>query len=302
MMINEFVFIPERIQLAMKEKQPIVALESAVITHGLPVPINYELAVEMEEIIEKNGAIPATIAIINGLLVIGLSHQEIRQLSRSDNAIKVSPKNMAVALQTKKDGGTTVAGTMVAARQAGIKVFATGGIGGVHLNSNFDISADLKLLAQSQMVVVCAGAKAILDLSSTMEVLETMGVPVIGFKTSEFPAFYSRSSGLKLDFKADNIHDIADLVRIHWKLGYNSAVLVTIPIPPQYEIEKETVALALEKAIHDAEQNHIQGAEVTPYLLKKMSEYTQGKSLQANLALLRNNAEIAAKIAVELHR
>ncbi len=301
-MIEERMFISEKIQQAIKEKQPIVALESAVITHGLPTPINYELAMEMEEIVKKHCAIPATIAVIDGRLIIGVSQQQIHQLAYSSNTIKVSPKNMAVALHSNKYGGTTVAGTMVAACLAGIQVFATGGIGGVHLNSNFDVSADLKLLAQSRMVVVCAGAKAILDIPSTLEVLETFGVPVIGYKTSEFPAFYSRSSGLKVDFKADDIDNIADLARIHWDLGYNSAVLVTVPIPPQYEIEKEAVASALEKAIRDAEKDHIHGAEATPYLLKKMSKYTQEKSLQANLALLRNNAQIAAEIAVELYR
>ena len=301
-MTEERVFIQENIQHAIKKKQPIVALESAVITHGLPTPINYDLAMEMEEIVKKNRAIPATIAVINGRLIIGISQQQIHQLAYSSNTIKVSPKNMAVALHTKKDGGTTVAGTMAAACQAGIQVFATGGIGGVHINSSFDVSADLKLLAQSRMLVVCAGAKAILDIPSTLEVLETFGVPVIGYKTSEFPAFYSRSSGLKVDFKADDIHHIADLARIHWNLGYNSAVLVTAPIPPQFEIKNDAVASALEQAIRDAEEDHIHGVEVTPYLLKKMSEYTQGRSLQANLALLRNNAQIAAKIAVELHR
>lgn len=301
-MIKEHIFIPENIQQAIKEKQPIVALESAVITHGLPSPTNYELAMEMEEIVNKNGAVPATIAVINGRLIIGVSQPQIRQLAYSSNTIKVSPKNMAVALHTKKDGGTTVAGTMVAACRAGIQVFATGGIGGVHLNSNFDVSADLKILAQSRMVVVCAGAKAILDIPSTLEVLETFGVPVIGYKTSEFPAFYSRSSGLQVDFEADDIHHIADLARTHWDLGYTSAVLVTVPIPSQFELKNETVASALEQAIHDAEKDHIHGVEATPYLLKKMSEYTQGKSLQANLALLRNNAQIAAKIAVELAR
>lgn len=301
-MIEERMSISEKIQQTIKEKQPIVALESAVITHGLPTPINYELAMELEEIVEKNGAIPATIAVINGRLVIGVSQQQIHHLAYSNNSIKVSPKNMAVALHAKKDGGTTVAGTMVAACQAGIQVFATGGIGGVHLNSNFDVSADLKLLAQSRMVVVCAGAKAILDIPSTLEVLETYGVPVIGYKTSDFPAFYSRSSGLKVDFEIDNIQNIADLVKIHWDLGNKSAVLVTVPIPPQYEIEKEVVASALEQAIRDAEKDQIHGAEATPYLLKKMSEYTQGESLHANLALLRNNAQIAAKIAVELYR
>lgn len=302
MMIEERMFVSEKILQAIKEKQPIVALESAVITHGLPTPTNYELALEMEEIVNKNGAIPATIAVINGCLIIGVSQQQIHQLAYSSNTIKVSPKNMAVALHAKKDGGTTVAGTMVAACLAGIQVFATGGIGGVHLNSNFDVSTDLKLLAQSRMVVVCAGIKAILDIPSTLEVLETFGVPVIGYKTSEFPAFYSRSSGLQVDFEADDINHIADLARIHWDLGYNSAVLVTVPIPSQFEIKKETVALALEQAIRDAEKDHIYGAEATPYLLKKMNVYTQGKSLQANLALLRNNGQIAAKIAIELTR
>jgi pseudouridylate synthase len=301
-MENEFLSISERIEQAIKKKLPIVALESAVITHGLPAPTNYELALELEKIVEKNGAIPATIAAISGRLVIGLSHQEINQLAHSANAIKVSPRNMAVALHSKKEGGTTVAGTIIAASMAGIQVFATGGIGGVHRNSNYDVSADLLALAQHRMVVVCAGAKAILDIPSTLEVLETYGVPVIGYQTSEFPAFYTRTSGLKIDYQADDIHDIAQMGKIHWDLNQNSAVLVTVPIPQKYEIERETIELALEKGIRDAEKDHIHGAETTPYLLKKMGEYTQGKTLLANLALLKNNAEIAAKIAVELHQ
>jgi pseudouridylate synthase len=296
----QYYSIPKSIQDAINTKRPVVALESAVITHGLPEPINYELAMALEEIVRSNGGIPATIAIMDGLVKIGLSGEEVFGLAHSKKTIKVSPRNLAIALQKKLDGGTTVAQTIQSASQVGINVFATGGIGGVHKNSNFDISADLHVLGQTKMVVVCAGAKAILDIPATLEVLETYGVPVIGFQTSEFPAFYSRSSGLPVDLNVSSVSEVCELIRIHWQSGNKSSILVAAPIPIEFEIEQKIIASALEQALHNAAIDKVHGSNSTPYLLKKMGEYTQGKTLQSNLSLLKNNAKIAAEIAVGL--
>jgi pseudouridylate synthase len=296
----KFYSVFKSIQDAIRSKKSVVALESAVITHGLPEPINYELAMAMEEIVRSNGGFPATIAIMDGLVKIGLSAEEIYGLAHSKKAIKVSPRNLAIALQKKLDGGTTVAQTIQSASQVGINVFATGGIGGVHKNSNFDISADLRILGQTKMVVVCAGAKAILDIPATLEVLETNGVPVIGFQTSEFPAFYSRSSGLPVDSYVSSVSEVCELIKIHWQSGNKSSILIAVPIPMEFELEPKIIASALEQALHDAEINKVQGSNSTPYLLKKMSEYTQGKTLLSNLALLKNNAKIATGIAAGL--
>lgn len=288
------------IQDAIHNKKPIIALESAVITHGLPEPINYELALEMEDIVRRHGGIPATIAVMDGMVKIGLSVEEIHHLARSKKTIKVSPRNLAIALQKRLDGGTTVAQSIQSASQVGINVFATGGIGGVHKNSNFDISADLNTLGRTKMVVVCAGAKAILDIPATLEVLETYGVPVIGFRTSEFPAFYSRRSGLPVDSHATTVKEVCELIKIHWQSGSNTSILVAVPIPVEFEIDQKIIVTALKQALQDAEKDAVRGSDSTPYLLKKMSEYTQGKTLQSNLALLKNNAKIATEIAVGL--
>jgi len=294
---NYFLISPE-IQQALKNKKPIVALESAVITHGLPYPVNYELANTMEEIVKSGGGNPATIAIMNGIIKIGMALEEIKALAQTKNPIKVSPRNIAIAVRNGWCGGTTVAGTLQIAAQAGICVFATGGIGGVHLHSQFDVSADLPMLSKTRMVVVCAGAKAILDLPATLEVLETYGVPVIGYQTDEFPAFYSQKSGLGVDYKANDVDEIIKLARIHWECGNNSSILVTVPIPKKFEIQAKTVETALDFTIRDADQAHVHGSEITPYLLQKMNEYTGGKTLESNLELLKNNARIATQIAI----
>jgi pseudouridine-5'-phosphate glycosidase len=299
-MILDYFSISKDIEEALKHNLPIVALESAVITHGLPEPINYELAIEMESNVRLNGGIPATIAVMNGRIKIGLSAEELKELSQTNDSIKVSPRNFAIAIHKNINGGTTVAGTILAANQAGIEVFATGGIGGVHRNSNFDISADLPILGQKRMVVVCAGAKAILDIPATLEVLETYGVPVIGYQTSEFPAFYSRKSGFKVDYRANDIQEIAHLIRTHWGCGNNTSILIAVPIPIDFEIDSAVIESALDRALKDAKNNQIHGSEATPFLLKKMNEFTKGKSLQANLALLKNNAKVAAEIAIGL--
>ena len=296
----EYFSISEEIKAALQIHAPIVALESAVITHGLPRPVNLELAQAMESIIRSQGGIPSTIAVVNGIIKIGLSPHEMEKLAFEENIRKISPRDFGIAISKKMNGGTTVAGTIFAACQVGIRVFATGGIGGVHRNSNFDISADLAALGHTKMVVICSGAKAILDIPATLEVLETYGIPVIGFQTDEFPAFYSSHSGLKVDLRAESIADIYSLVKAHWACGNSNSVLVTVPPPKEYEIDQKLIETALQKALKEANRNHIQGAATTPYLLQKMNELTGGASLKVNLALLKKNAEIAAKIAVVL--
>ncbi len=280
---------------------PIVALESTVITHGLPRPQNLQLARDMEKQVRDNGATPATIALLDGKIRIGLSDEELIRLSDSDATLKVSHRDFAAAIVKKMDGGTTVAGTMYAANMAGIKVFATGGIGGVHKESSFDISTDLRSLAEIPTIVVCAGAKAILDLPATLEYLETMGVPVIGYKTDEFPAFYSRESGLGVSARLDTPEEVADFAKAHWNMGMKSGILVTNPIPETESIPKSKMEPIIAKASAEAIEQGIHGQKLTPFLLNRIGELTRGKSLKANLALLLNNARLAAEIAKEMN-
>lgn len=281
---------------ALKLALPIVALESTVITHGLPHPQNLSLARDMETAIRDEGATPATIAILNGEVRVGLSEFEVEELSRA-KAIKVSRRDFATAIVKKSHGGTTVAGTMFAAHKAGIQVFATGGIGGVHRDAPFDISADLQALADTPMIVVCAGAKAILDLPATLEYLETMSVPVVGYQTEDFPAFYSRESGLKASVRLDSPEEIAALAQAHWGAGMQSSILVANPIPATAAIPKSEMDPFIDKALKEAAEKNIHGQAVTPFLLQRVSELTAGSSLRANLALLLNNAHLAAQIA-----
>jgi pseudouridine-5'-phosphate glycosidase len=277
---------------------PPVALESTVITHGLPRPQNLELARNMERVIRENGANPATIAILDGKIRVGLTDAELERLAYTDNVRKISRRDFATAIIKKECGGTTVAGTMFAAHQAGIRVFATGGIGGVHEVETLDISTDLQALADTPMVVVCAGAKAILDLPATLEYLETMAVPVIGYGTDEFPAFYSRSSGLSVSARFDHPDEIVRFAKAHWGLGMKSAVLVCNPLPEKDEIPRNKVEGAIAQARKEANEQDIRGQALTPFLLARMKELTGGESLRANLALLLNNAKLAAQVAV----
>ena len=291
-----FAIAPE-VRIALDLGAPIVALESTVITHGLPRPQNLELARDMEKNVRDSGATPATVALLDGQIRIGLSDEELVRLSDVDSTLKVSHRDFATAIVKKANGGTTVAGTMFAANMAGIKVFATGGIGGVHKESSFDISTDLHALAEIPMIVVCAGAKAILDLPATLEYLETMGVPVVGYQTDEFPAFYSRESGLGVSVRLDNPKEIAEFAQTHWNLGMRSAVLVTNPVPETESISKSEMEPIIAKASAEAIQQGIHGQKLTPFLLSRISELTGGKSLHSNLALLLNNARLAAQIA-----
>jgi pseudouridine-5'-phosphate glycosidase len=300
MSFNSLTTLSTTVSKALKLSAPIVALESTVITHGLPRPQNLQLARDMEAEVRKAGATPATIAILNGEIRIGLLDRELEQLAGIENPLKVSQRDLATAILKKASGGTTVAGTMFAAHQAGIKVLATGGIGGVHREAPHDISNDIRALAEIPIIVVCAGAKAILDLPATLELLETLGVPVIGYQTDEFPAFYSRESGLKVSVRLQSPKDIAAFAQTHWKMGFHSAVLVTNPVLESEEIPMSEIKPLIEKASTQAIQQNIHGQFLTPFLLQRISELSQGKSMRANLSLLLNNARLAAHIAAEL--
>ncbi|MBI5964013.1 MAG: pseudouridine-5'-phosphate glycosidase [Chloroflexi bacterium] len=299
-MKNPNITLSPEIARALNFGTPVVALESTVITHGLPQPQNLELARDMEQQVRDHDAVPATVALLDGEIRIGLSDGELVRLSESDSVLKVSHRDFATAIVKKKNGGTTVAGTMFASQLVGIKVFATGGIGGVHKESAFDISTDLHALAEIPMIVVCAGAKAILDLPATLEYLETMGVPVVGYQTDEFPAFYSRESGLNVSVRLDSPKEVADFAQAHWRLGMRSAVLVTNPVPETEAISKSEMEPMIAKASAEAIEQEIHGQKLTPFLLSRISELTEGKSLRTNLALLLNNARLAARIAAEM--
>jgi pseudouridine-5'-phosphate glycosidase len=293
------IVIHPRVFEALASNKPVVALESTVITHGLPYPENLGLACDMESEVLKHGAIPATMAVLDGRICVGLEPAQLESLARGKVMRKISTRDFAPAVAQKASGGTTVAGTLLVASAAGLRVFATGGIGGVHREAPFDVSADLTQMARTPMVVVCAGAKAILDLPATLEMLETLGIPVVGYRTDEFPAFYSRSSGLGVSARAETPQEIADIARAHWNL-MESAVLVVNPPPEDEALSREVAEGAIQKALEEAHQQGIHGQAVTPFLLRRVSELTDGASLRANLALLLNNARLAAQIACQL--
>jgi pseudouridine-5'-phosphate glycosidase len=296
---EELIVTSNEVKRAASISLSIVALESTVLTHGLPRPQNLQLANDMERTIRAEGATPATIAFLDGYLHIGLTKGEIERLANERNAYKVGPRDFATVISQAASGGTTVAGTMFACKHANanIKVFATGGIGGVHRESGFDISADLQALATIPMIVVCAGAKAILDLPATLEYLETTSVPVIGYGTDEFPAFYSRESGLEVSVRLDTPKEIVDFARAHWSTGLQSAVLVTNPVPGTDAIPQSEMEPIIERASREAQDKKIHGQQLTPFLLQRISDLTKGRSMQANLSLLLNNARLAAQIA-----
>lgn len=288
------------IQAALAGKQALVALESTVITHGLPFPQNLELARQMEDAVRAYGAIPATIALLKGEIMVGLSPQDLQQLVDMPDLHKISVRDIGPAVALGWSGGTTVASTALIAHLTGLRVFATGGIGGVHRTPPYDISADLPQLAQTPIIVVCAGAKAILDLPATLEVLETSSVPVVGYQTRQFPAFYSVSSGLPVSARADQPEQIAQIALKHWGLGLQSAVLVVAPPPAELALDPQVVQQAIDKALHAAKAANLRGQGITPFLLAEVSKQTKGASLRVNLALLLNNAKIASQIAVQL--
>ena len=300
MKLNDYLDIHPDVEDAIKNKLPIVALESTIISHGMPYPNNIETALMVEDTVRSNNAIPATIAIINGRLKVGLTKKEIEFLATNNKVRKISRRDLAIAVSKKLSGSTTVASTMIIAKLAKIAVFATGGIGGVHRGAEktFDISADLEELSKTNVCVVCAGPKAILDIGLTLEYLETKGVPVIGYKTSELPAFYSSKSGFNVDYRVDAALDIAEILKTKWDLSIKGGVLVTNPIPIAFELESVMMNEAINEAIIEADKEKIIGKEITPYLLSKVNELTEGKSLDANIKLIQNNAALAAKIAI----
>ncbi|KLO24376.1 pseudouridine-5'-phosphate glycosidase [Marinitoga sp. 1155] len=302
-MLEKYLVISDEVRKALKEQKPIVALESTIISHGMPYPQNVETALNVERIVRENGAVPATIAIINGKLKAGLIDDEIEYLGKKGQEVmKVSRRDIPYVVAKKMDGATTVAGTMIIASMTGIKVFATGGIGGVHRNAQdtFDISADLQELANTDVAVVCAGAKSILDLGLTLEYLETFGVPVIGYKTEELPAFYTRKSGYKVNFKLDTPEEIAEFLKVKWELDLKGGAVIANPIPEKYQMDYEIITKAIDNAIKEAEKLGIKGKETTPFLLSKVKEITGGKSLESNIQLVYNNAKLAAQIAKDL--
>lgn len=290
--------ISTEVEAALRAGKPVVALESAVITHGLPRPHNLDIARRLERIVREHGAVPATVAVLQGQARVGLGDDDLIRLAESPRPRKVSLRDIAACAVQGEDGGTTVAATMHLAHQAGIRVFATGGIGGVHRGQPFDISADLPMLARTPMVVVCSGAKSILDLPLTLEWLETHGVPVVGYQTERFPAFYCRDSGLPVDLRVDTPEALGDFVRAHWDAGLSTAVLVGVPIPEEDALPADLVEDAIARALADAEREGVRGKAITPYLLAHVARITEGRSLSANLALLAHNAEVGARLAV----
>ena len=283
---------------ALKDKNPVVALESTVIAHGLPFPHNLETAYKLENIIRENGAIPATIAVFDGDFCVGLDENQIERLATDKNIRKISRRDLPVAVGKKLNCATTVATTSFIAYRAGIKVFATGGIGGVHRGFSADVSADLPELANTPIIVVCAGAKIVLDLPATREWLETNGVCVLGFGCDEMPAFYSRKSGLMVDERVETAAEVAEIVRARDALNLQNAILLTMPIPETFEIEAEELEKILSESLTLAAKKEIGGKEITPFLLSQMAAKSDGKTLAANIALLENNAKIAAQVAI----
>ena len=301
--MNKYLDVSPEVQAALAAGKPIVALESTIISHGMPYPKNVETALLVEQTIRDNGAVPATIAVIGGRLKAGLTHEEIEYLGKTGRGVaKASRRDLPALIARKADGATTVATTMIIANLAGIKIFATGGIGGVHRGAEvtMDISADLEELAQTPVMVVCAGAKSILDLGLTLEYLETKGVPVIGYGTEELPAFYTRRSGFGVDYRVDSPEELAAIFRAQRGLDYKGGMLVTNPIPEEFAMDKAVIDAAIDRALKEAEEAGVKGKEVTPFLLAKVVELTGGDSLESNIQLVLNNARLAARTAAEL--
>lgn len=301
-MLEKYLNVHPEVKKALAEGLPVVALESTIISHGMPYPKNIEMAKTVSKIIRENGAIPATIAIIDGVLKVGLTTEEIEFLGTSKDVVKASRRDLPFIISKKLNGATTVATTMILANLAGVKVFATGGIGGVHRGAQetFDISADLQELANTNVAVICAGAKSILDIGLTLEYLETNGVPVVGFETEEFPAFYTRKSGFGVDYKVESSLEVASALKAKWDLNLKGGMVIGNPIPKEFEMDYDTINNAIESALKEAEKKNIAGKKVTPFLLDRVKTITAGKSLDANIELVYNNAKVAAQIAKDL--
>ena len=298
-MYKKYLDVRNDIKEAIEADKPVVALESTILSHGMPYPENLEFARNVEKIIKEEGAVPATIAIIGGKIKVGLSDEELEIMCKAENVGKVSRRDLPIYISTGKTGATTVTTTMIGAAMAGIKFFATGGLGGVHREAQqtFDISADLQELAHTSVAVICAGAKAILDLNLTMEYLETFGVPVLGLRTDYLPAFYSKSSGLKLDYNCKDEKEVAAIVKAKWEMGLDGGVVIGNPIPDEYAMPNEEINVYIEKALQMCKEKGIKGKDTTPFLLATVKDLTGGDSLKSNLELAYNNARAAAKIA-----
>ncbi len=301
-MYKDFLDIKPEVAKAMEEGIPVIALESTIISHGMPYPKNVETALAVEDVIRKGGAVPATIGIIEGRIKIGLTRDEIEYMATAENVLKVSRRDFPLVISQKGDGATTVAGTMIAANMAGIRLFVTGGIGGVHRGAgeSHDISADLEELKMTDVTVICAGVKSILDIAGTLEYLETAGVPVITYGADEFPAFYSRRSGFAAECRMDDPAAIAALINTKEKMGLKGGVLVACPLPEEDEIPFEKMDVVIQEALKECEEKKITGKRITPFLLSRVKDLTEGKSLEANIKLVLNNAAVGAAIAVNL--
>ena len=296
---GKWIDISEEIQDSIKGNGPVVALESTIISHGMPFPQNLETALEVENIIREAGSIPATIAVIEGRIKIGLSNLELEQFAKKTKTVKVSSRDLPLVISQKQDGGTTVAATMICARMAGISIFVTGGIGGVHRGSEktMDISGDLMELARTNVAVVCAGIKSILDIPRTLEYLETQGVPVIGYRTDEFPAFYTTTSGYSVQSRINSAEEIARCMKVKWELGLEGGMVIANPVLREDAMDEEVIEEAISKSLKEASEKGIDGKAVTPFLLERISQLTDGESLKTNIALVCNNALVGAKIA-----
>lgn len=300
--VADIIRLSREVEEALAKNRALVALESTVIAHGLPRPRNLETAQTCEQIVRDSGSVPATIAVLEGVLRVGLDRTELEYVARQDDLHKLSRRDLPIAVAKRWNGATTVATTAWIAGRAGLKVFATGGIGGVHRGELPDVSADLPELARTPLVVVCSGAKIVLDLPATREWLETHGITVIGYGTDEMPAFYSRQSGLAVDVRADTPEEVADIAAARWALNLEGATLVTVPVPVQAEIPAEDLREVLDEALAEAGQRNVNGRELTPFLLSRMAERSGGRTLETNVALLENNARVAASIALALSR
>lgn len=303
MTLNPYLTYTDEVRDALETGKPIVALETTIISHGMPYPQNIEMARKVEAIIRAEGAVPATIGIMDGKVKIGLNEQELEAFATNKQVDKVSRRDFPYMLASGRIGATTVSATMIGAALAGIRVFATGGIGGVHREgeTTMDVSADLTELARTNVAVVCAGAKSILDIGRTLEFLETHGVPVVGYKTDEFPSFYARESGFGVDFRLDEPSQVAEVLRAKWALGLDGGAVIANPVPAESALKQEEIEGVIQQALDEAKAQHITGKKVTPFLLARIKELTDGRSLATNIALVYNNAKVAAQLAVALH-
>ena len=302
--LEKYLDIQPEIKEALAAGKPVLALESTIISHGMPYPENLEFAKKVEKVVRAEGAIPATTAVLNGKLKVGVSEADLEELAKPGHIAKASRRDIPYLLASGKPGATTVASTMIIAAMAGIKVFATGGIGGVHRGAQetFDISADLQELAHTNVAVVCAGAKSLLDIGLTLEYLETFGVPVLGFKTNDFPAFYCRQSGFGVDYNAGSEAEIAKIAKTKWELGLDGGMVIGNPIPEEYALDFDKMDAVITKAVEESKKQGIRGKDTTPFLLSKIKELTGGESFASNLQLAYNNARVASRVAVELSK